>query len=286
MSAARRRGALGQALPIALGLALLLVLGALATFAVGQVQVAGERCRTAAETAAVSAARRLRELLGSAAAEGPVLREDWLGDLADAARPSAEAAGARLEAVSLPGAPSWPPTQVVVRVSAPGPLGTTVVREARAEVDFGAPLAVGPGDGAPSPAPPSARLLAGMGDGVGAAAVRDALGFLGTPYVWGGASPSGGFDCSGLVQYVFARHGVSVPHFAASQAALGAPVARDALAPGDVVSFADATGYVHHIGIYVREGWFVHAPHTGDVVKLSQLSTPYYAAQYAGARRY
>jgi cell wall-associated NlpC family hydrolase len=283
VTAGRRGRTAGQALPIALGLALLLVLVALASFAVGQVEVAGERCRTAAETAAVSAARRLGELLRGAGAEGPVRREDWLADLAAAARPSAEAAGARLEAVSLPGGSAWPPTVVMVRVSAPGPLGSAVTREARAEADFG-PLPAG----APAAAPaiPPERLLAGMGGGVGANAVRDALAFLGTPYVWGGASPAPGFDCSGLVQYVFARHGVSVPHFAASQASLGAPVEREALEPGDVVYFADTTGYVHHIGIYVREGWFVHAPHTGDVVKLSQLSSPYYAAGYAGARRY
>jgi cell wall-associated NlpC family hydrolase len=197
------------------------------------------------------------------------------------------AAGARLEDVSLPGAPDWPPTVVVVRVSAPGPLGTRVTGEARAEVDFGAapPGVLGGGPPAAAPVVPE-RLLAGMGHGVGAGAVRDAVAFLGTPYVWGGASPAGGFDCSGLVQYVFARHGVAVPHFAATQAALGTPVARDALAPGDVVYFANGAGYVHHIGIYVRDGWFVHAPHTGDVVKLSRLSDAYYTAEYAGARRY
>jgi cell wall-associated NlpC family hydrolase len=287
VTAARRRGSAGQALPIALAMALLLVTGGLATFALGAVQVAGERCRTAAETAAVSAARRLRELLASPAAQGTVLREDWLGDLAGAARPSLEAAGARLEAISLPGGRSWPPTVVVVRASAPGPLGTTVTREARASVDFDGPL--GPGAGARAAgaiAPAAARLLAGMGAGVGADAVRDALRFLGTPYVWGGASPAGGFDCSGLVQYAYALHGVSVPHFAASQAALGAPVARGALRAGDVVYFADRTGYVHHIGLYVGDDWFLHAPHTGDVVKLSRLDSPYYAGEYAGARRY
>jgi cell wall-associated NlpC family hydrolase len=287
VSAARRRRSAGQALPIVLAIALLLAMGGLATFALGAVQVAGERCRTAAQTAAVSAARRLRELLGTPAAQGPVLREDWLADLAAAARPSLDAAGARLEAISLPGGRAWPPTEVVVRVSAPGPLGTTIAREARASVDFGAPLGAGSGARpAGAIAPGAARLLAGMGAGVGADAVREALRFLGTPYVWGGASPAGGFDCSGLVQYAYALHGVSVPHFAASQAALGVAVARDALRAGDVVYFADATGYVHHIGLYVGDDWFVHAPHTGDVVKLSQLGSPYYAGEYAGARRY
>jgi cell wall-associated NlpC family hydrolase len=121
--------------------------------------------------------------------------------------------------------------------------------------------------------------------GAGVAAARDALGFLGVPYVWGGSGPAG-FDCSGLVQYVFARHGVRLPRVAADQARVGIPVAREALLPGDVVFFADPSGYVHHEGIYLGEGRFVHAPHTGDVVKISSLEEPYYARELAGGRRY
>ena len=123
------------------------------------------------------------------------------------------------------------------------------------------------------------------GSGLGAAAARAALGFLGVPYRWGGAAPDG-FDCSGLVQYVYARLGVGLPRVAADQARAGAPVARDALRPGDAVFFADAAGEVHHEGLYLGAGRFVHAPHTGDVVKVSSLGEPYYAAEYAGARRY
>ena len=108
-----------------------------------------------------------------------------------------------------------------------------------------------------------------------------ALQYLGVTYVWGGSSPATGFDCSGLVMYVFAQVGVSLPHNAAAQYGYGSPVPRDQLAPGDLVFF-DGLG---HVGIYIGGGQFVHAPHTGDVVKISSLSESWYAATYVGARR-
>jgi cell wall-associated NlpC family hydrolase len=98
--------------------------------------------------------------------------------------------------------------------------------------------------------------------------VRDALRFLGVPYVWGGASPSG-FDCSGLVLYVYARYGVQFPHFAAWQAQMGTPVPESQLEPADLVFFGDP---IHHVVIYAGNGLVVQAPHTGDVVKVSRLS--------------
>ncbi|MDX6510990.1 MAG: peptidoglycan DL-endopeptidase CwlO [Gaiellaceae bacterium] len=107
-----------------------------------------------------------------------------------------------------------------------------------------------------------------------------AMQFLGTPYVWGGASP-GGFDCSGLVTYAFGQMGVSVPHSSYSQFGMGSPVSRDQLQPGDLVFFNGAG----HVGIYIGGGQFIHAPHTGDVVKISSLSDSWYAATYDGARR-
>jgi cell wall-associated NlpC family hydrolase len=111
-------------------------------------------------------------------------------------------------------------------------------------------------------------------------AVGVAMQYLGTPYVWGGASP-GGFDCSGLVMYAFAQVGVYLPHHAASQYNFGTPVSQDELEPGDLVFF-DGLG---HVGIYIGGGQFIHAPHTGDVVKISSLSDSWYAATYVGARR-
>jgi cell wall-associated NlpC family hydrolase len=108
-----------------------------------------------------------------------------------------------------------------------------------------------------------------------------ALQYLGVPYVWGGSSPATGFDCSGFVAYVYAQIGVYLPHHAASQYGYGTPVSHDQLAPGDLVFF-DGLG---HVGIYIGGGQFVHAPHTGDVVKISSLYESWYASAYVGARR-
>ena len=110
--------------------------------------------------------------------------------------------------------------------------------------------------------------------------VGAALSQLNTPYVWGGAAP-GGFDCSGLVMWAFAQVGVSLPHSSYAMYGYGVPVSRDQLEPGDIVFF-DGLG---HVGLYIGGDQFVHAPHTGDVVKISSLDDPWYAANYVGARR-
>jgi cell wall-associated NlpC family hydrolase len=109
--------------------------------------------------------------------------------------------------------------------------------------------------------------------------VSIAMQYLGVPYVWGGASPSG-FDCSGFTMYVYAQIGVSLPHYTGAQYAMGVAVPRDQLQPGDLVFF-DGLG---HEGMYIGNNQFIHAPHTGDVVKISSI-TGWYASTYVGARR-
>jgi peptidoglycan DL-endopeptidase CwlO len=123
----------------------------------------------------------------------------------------------------------------------------------------------------------TARRLAGdvdldsiTGTDAQRAVVRETMRWLGVPYVWGGASPDG-FDCSGLVMYVFAKFEVTLPHAATYQARLGARVPFSQLQPADLVFFGSPSFY-HHVGIYVGNGLFIEAPHTGDVVKVSALA--------------
>ncbi|HEX3453940.1 MAG TPA: NlpC/P60 family protein [Gaiellaceae bacterium] len=107
-----------------------------------------------------------------------------------------------------------------------------------------------------------------------------AMAQLGKPYVYGTAGPNT-FDCSGLVVYSYAAMGVSLPHSSYELWNVGVYVSRDQLEPGDILFF-DGLG---HVGIYIGGGQFIQAPHTGDVVKISSLDDPWYAASYVGARR-
>ena len=128
-----------------------------------------------------------------------------------------------------------------------------------ADLSIGGSVGGGADYTASIPAPPSSST--------GGSAASVALGQLGTPYVWGGGAP-GGFDCSGLIAWAYAQVGISLPHYAAAQYAMGTPVPMDALEPGDLISFHGSG----HIGMYIGSGQYVHAPQTGDFVKVSTLA--------------
>jgi cell wall-associated NlpC family hydrolase len=123
--------------------------------------------------------------------------------------------------------------------------------------------------------PPPINMPTGSPGAGHAAAASIALGYLGVPYVWGGASPSG-FDCSGLVMYVYAQLGISLPHYTVAQWNATIPISSPA--PGDLVFF-DGLG---HVGIYIGGGRFVDAPHSGSVVRIDSMSG---FGSYDGARR-
>ena len=127
---------------------------------------------------------------------------------------------------------------------------------------------------APGPPPPVPTGNPGVGH---PQAASIALGYLGVPYVYGGASPSG-FDCSGLVMYVYAQLGISLPHYTVAQWNATQPISQSQMQPGDLVFF-DGLG---HVGIYIGNGQFVDAPHTGSVVRIDSISG---FGSFDGARR-
>jgi cell wall-associated NlpC family hydrolase len=120
------------------------------------------------------------------------------------------------------------------------------------------------------------------------AAVAEARKYFGTPYQWGGSSPKTGFDCSGLVQWAYAKAGIQIPRTSEQQilAANGTPVDRAHLRPGDLVFFRDAGGDVHHVGMSLGGDKFINAPHTGARVRIDDLNESYYAREFAGGRRF
>jgi cell wall-associated NlpC family hydrolase len=118
----------------------------------------------------------------------------------------------------------------------------------------------------------------------GSAIARTAETLLGLPYREGGTLPDG-FDCSGLVNYVFARHGIAVPRDVRRQAAAGVPVGHGEIALGDLVFFATTGSGPAHVGIAIGEGRFIHAPKSGDVVRVESLSSAYWTSHFVAARR-
>ena len=117
----------------------------------------------------------------------------------------------------------------------------------------------------------------------GSSIVSTAKKYLGVKYVYGGTTPKG-FDCSGLVQYVCKSLGISVNRTAAAQFSNGRAVNKSDLQPGDLVFFAKSSK-ISHVGIYIGGGQMIHAPHTGDVVRIASINSGYYKRTYVGARR-
>ncbi|WP_144635752.1 C40 family peptidase [Bordetella genomosp. 13] len=119
--------------------------------------------------------------------------------------------------------------------------------------------------------------------------VRAGMDAIGTPYSWGGDDPDDGFDCSGLVLFVYREiAGVELPRTARAQRKTGRSVARNQLQPGDLVFFTTRgrRGGISHVGMYVGRGEFVHAPSRGETVRVDRLDNSYWQRTYAGARRY
>jgi len=104
---------------------------------------------------------------------------------------------------------------------------------------------------------------------------------IGIRYSYGGTSPTSGFDCSGFTRFVYAHFGIDLPHYSGAQFGIGRRVSRGRLLPGDLVFF-DGLG---HVGIYVGDGRFIHAPHTGTQVRVDRLWGSGYGARYMGAVR-
>jgi cell wall-associated NlpC family hydrolase len=112
-----------------------------------------------------------------------------------------------------------------------------------------------------------------------------AIGLVGTPYRYGGNTPASGFDCSGLIGYVYKqRAGVVAPRTTGGLIDWGTSIPAPSLRTGDLVVFAQ-NGRANHAGIYVGEGRFVHAPSTGGTVRLDRLNSPYWAKQQVSYRR-
>ncbi|UQX87242.1 NlpC/P60 family protein [Jatrophihabitans telluris] len=125
---------------------------------------------------------------------------------------------------------------------------------------------------------PAAVAVSGSASSAALTAVRAALSQRGKPYVWGAGGPDS-YDCSGLTMWAWGQAGVSLPHQSAEQQGMGTPVAQNNLQPGDLVFFGSPA---YHVGMYIGNGMMVHAPTTGDVVKISSLA---YMSDYSGAVR-
>lgn len=121
---------------------------------------------------------------------------------------------------------------------------------------------------------------------MGFIAARTAERFIGIPYQWGGNTVVDGLDCSGFVRAVYNLCGVSIPRTSREQYKAGSPVAREDLKDGDLLFFGASASSINHVGIYVGNGTFVHAPKRGEEIKTAALNESYFERRFVGARRY
>jgi cell wall-associated NlpC family hydrolase len=136
----------------------------------------------------------------------------------------------------------------------------------------------------PSPAPSASRPAAPQPPSIGHEIALRAISQLGKPYVWGGADLSG-FDCSGLVRFIYDQVGIAVPRTAAEQYSAAKPIDIRGLEPGDLLFFRTQGQRISHVAIYTGEGRFIHAPRTGQPVEFRMLDDEYYRPRLAGAGR-
>ena len=131
------------------------------------------------------------------------------------------------------------------------------------------------------------RIPPGEQDALRAELVRTAHSFLGVPYRWGGTDHEDGFDCSGLTMVCYRLNGLNLPRVSGSQFESGRQIAREQLRPGDLVFFATRGGQrISHVGMYIGNDQFIHAPRAGQAVRVEQLSAPFYTRTFMGARSY
>lgn len=116
--------------------------------------------------------------------------------------------------------------------------------------------------------------------------LMNAMSLIGISYRWGGTKPATGLDCSGFIQYVFRQAwGVNLPRTSSEMAKVGTPVNKSDLQPGDLVFFSRFGRRVGHVGMYIGNDKFIHAPSTGKKIQIANLNKPYYVKHYVGARR-
>jgi cell wall-associated NlpC family hydrolase len=206
-------------------------------------------------------------LITSQAAVGPKRRIGVVGHRLSFGQPAFGLPAGTQFLVGLPARPRPPAAQPVTRV-------------VKAAADPMTVLGFGGLASLAKFSPPDFR----PGGTIGQKAVMIAERYLGIPYVYAGADPITGFDCSGLTMYVYAQLGIHIDHWTGYQIHQGTPVPRWMLQAGDLVFFYDEGGVPGHVGIYIGNGQFIHAPHTGDVVKISNLAGDY-SSVYVGAVR-